>query len=262
MNDVAQPARTPAPVSPSANAAEATPAARGAGTPRSRSSGGRVLTRYAFAAVGGLVVNFLLFAVMNSLVGQRSSAEVDTKIRPVFEFLRLRQEETTERKTRRAPERKASRPAVNAAPLAIARSAAPGRQAIAAPAGEFNPGFSLAGRPYLGAMGDTGGGVGGEVGEAGGTGVGSEAVPLVRVNPLYPPRAQSRGIEGWVLLEFTITPQGTTKDIEVLDADPKGYFERAAKDAVRKYKYKPRVVDGAAVDWPGVQLVISFEIED
>ena len=71
----------------------------------------------------------------------------------------------------------------------------------------------------------------------------------------------SRGIEGWVLLTFTITPEGTTKDIEVLDADPKGYFERAAKDAVRRYKYKPRIENGVAVDWPGVQLVISFKME-
>jgi protein TonB len=212
------------------------------------------------AAVGGLAMNFLLFAVMHSLVTQRTEGDTRSQVRPVFEFLRLKREETTERKTRRAPERKASRPAVNAAPLAIAKSAAPGRQAIAAPAGDFTPGFSLAGRPYLGAVGDVGGG--GGPGEGTGSGFGSEAIPLVRVNPLYPPRAQSRGVEGWVLLQFTITPQGTTKDIEVLDADPKGYFERAAKDAVRKYKYKPRIENGVAVDWPGVQLVISFEIED
>lgn len=222
--------------------------------------GSGALTRFAFSAIVGLVLNVLLFAVMHSLVSHRGHADVDTKIRPVFEFLRLRREEKTETKTRRAPEKKASKPAANAAPLAIAKSAAPGRQAIAAPAGDFNPGFSLAGRPYLGSVGDVGAGGGVEAG-AGATGVGSEAVPLVRVNPLYPPRAQSRGIEGWVLLQFTITPQGTTKDIEVLDADPKGFFERAAKDAVRKYKYKPRIVDGTAVDWPGVRLVISFEIE-
>jgi periplasmic protein TonB len=261
VNDVAQPARTTSAAAPSAPpGAEAARIVPGTGVPKRASAGSRAFTRYAFAALGGLVVNFLLFAVMHSLVGQRSDADVDTKIRPVFEFLRLHREETTERKTRRAPERKASRPAVNAAPLAIAKSAAPGRQGIAAPAGDFNPGFSLAGRPYLGAVGDAGGV--GEPGDGSGAGMGSEAIPLVRVNPLYPPRAQSRGIEGWVLLEFTITPQGTTKDIEVIDADPKGYFERAAKDAVRKYKYKPRVVDGVAVDWPGVQLVLSFEIEE
>jgi periplasmic protein TonB len=256
---MAEPARTTSAAANAPQTAEGTQTLKSSGSPRRATSGHRALTRWAVAAVGGLVVNFLLFAVMHSLVGQRSEAEVDTKIRPVFEFLRLRREEKTETKTRRAPERKAGRPAVNAAPLAIAKSSAPGRQAIAVPQGDFSPGFSLAGRPYLGSVGDAG--VGGP-GEGAGSGYGSEAIPLVRVNPLYPPRAQSRGVEGWVLLRFTITPQGTTKDIEVLDADPKGYFERAAKDAVRKYKYKPRVEDGVAVDWPGVQLVISFEIEE
>jgi protein TonB len=219
---------------------------------------GSSLTRFALSVVGGLVVNLTLFAVMHSLIAQRSSTEVGAAIRPVFEFLRLRREEATETKTRRAPERKPARLTAQLAPLAVAKSAAPGRQAIAVPAGDLSAGFSLTGRPYLGgSVGEVGGGVGGD-GAAGG----AEAVPLVRVSPLYPPRAQSRGVEGWVLLQFTITPQGTTKDIEVLDADPKGYFERAAKDAVKKYKYKPRIVDGVAVDWPGVQLVISFKLEE
>jgi len=241
--------------------AAADTAPSGAGRSLRRAPGTSALTRFAFAALGGLVVNFVLFAVMHSLVSHRSEADARNEIRPVFDFLRLKREETTERKTRRAPERKASRPAVNAAPLAIAKSAAPGRQGVAAPLGDLSTGFSLAGRPYLGAVGDAGGGEPGGVAGGGGSGVGSEAIPLVRVNPQYPPHAQSRGIEGWVLLQFTITPEGTTKDIEILDADPKGYFERAAKDAVRKYKYKPRIQDGVAVDWPGVQLVISFQME-
>lgn len=245
-------------VAKSIGVAETAPS--GAGTPVRHAPGSSAVTRFACAALGGLVVNFVLFAVMHSLVSHRNEADARSEIRPVFDFLRLKREETTERKTRRAPERKASRPSVNAAPLAIAKSSAPGRQGIAAPLGDLSAGFSLAGRPYLGAAGDAGGEPSG-AGIGGGTGAGSEAIPLVRVNPQYPPHAQSRGVEGWVLLQFTITPDGTTKDIEVLDADPKGYFERAAKDAVRKYKYKPRIEDGVAVDWPGVQLVISFQIE-
>lgn len=227
--------------------------------PTSRpAGGGAAVVRFGGAAVAALAVNLALFAVMQSLVAHRGSADAAREVRPVFEFLRLRREEATATKTRRAPERKPSRAAVHAAPLAVAKSSAPGRQAIAVPAGDWTPGFSLAGRPYLGAMGDVGGGA---PGAGDGVAGGSEAVPLVRVSPLYPPRAQARGVEGWVLLEFTITPEGTTKDIEVVDADPDGYFERAAKDAVKRYKYKPRIVDGVAVDWPGVRLMISFELE-
>jgi protein TonB len=217
--------------------------------------GSATLRRYTIAALAGLVMNLALFAALQSLVGQRGGADVEAKIRPVFEFLRLRREEKTETKTRRLPERKPARPAVDSAPLAIAKSAAPGTQAVAAPAGDFNPGLALAGRPFLGAEG-------GDDPGATGSGASSEAIPLVRVNPLYPPRALARGIEGWVLLRFTISPQGTTKDIEILDANPKGYFERAATNAVEKYRYKPRIEDGRAVDWPGVQLVISFQVQN
>ncbi len=220
------------------------------------SGGGRAtLRRYALAAVVGLVMNLGLFAGLQSLVGQRGGTDIEAKIRPVFEFLRLRREEKTETKTRRLPQRKPARPAVDSSPLAIAKSAAPGKQDVAGPAGDFSAGLSLAGRPFLGTAG-------GDDAGAAAAGASSEAIPLVRVNPLYPPRALARGIEGWVLLRFTIGPQGTTKDIEVLDANPKGYFERAATNAVEKYRYKPRIEDGRAVDWPGVQLVISFQVQD
>lgn len=84
----------------------------------------------------------------------------------------------------------------------------------------------------------------------------------MRVNPLYPARAQARGIQGWVLVEFTVTKLGTTKDIVVVDADPRGHFEHAATSAVKKYRYKPRIENGVAVDRPGVQLVILFAIEE
>ena len=125
------------------------------------------------------------------------------------------------------------------------KSAVPVKQTLRSPSTVFRPEMSLAGGPYLG-----------------GGPSDADVVPLVRVNPRYPPRANARGIEGWVWLEFTITPQGTTKDIVVLDADPKGYFERAAKNAVKKYKYKPRVENGVPVERPGVQVVISFDLED
>jgi protein TonB len=217
------------------------------------------LGRYAIAIFGGFVVNVLLFAVLQALIVPGTSATIERHARPVFEFLRLRRDETTEIKTRRLPERKPAKASVATAPLAIAKSAAPGKQAIAVNP-DFEGGFSLAGRPYLGAPGTGPAGEG--TGDASGAGSDTDTIPLVRVNPLYPPRAQARGIEGWVLVEFTVTKQGTTENIVVIDADPKGYFERAATNAVKRYRYKPRVEDGVAVERPGVRLVISFAIEE
>ena len=98
--------------------------------------------------------------------------------------------------------------------------------------------------------------------DVGGAPSDADVIPLVRIEPRYPSRALSRGVEGWVLLEFTITPTGTVRDIAVVDAEPPMLFNSAAQRAVRRWKYKPRIEDGIAVERPGVQVVLTFEITD
>jgi protein TonB len=88
-----------------------------------------------------------------------------------------------------------------------------------------------------------------------------DTMPLVRINPDYPPRAQSRGIEGWVLIEFTITAAGTVRDARVVDASPKGYFEDAALKAIARWRYNPKVQEGVAVERVGVRVRLSFNME-
>ncbi len=88
-----------------------------------------------------------------------------------------------------------------------------------------------------------------------------DVVPLVRINPEYPTRARERGIEGWVQVEFTITAAGTVADPKVIDADPKGLFERAALAAIGRWKYNPKVVDGRAMERRGVMVVLTFKLE-
>lgn len=87
-------------------------------------------------------------------------------------------------------------------------------------------------------------------------------LPIVKVAPIYPRRALTRGLEGWVLLEFTVTKLGTVTDIVVLDADPPNIFNKAAIGAAAKFKYKPKVVNGEPIDTAGVLHRISFELED
>lgn len=90
--------------------------------------------------------------------------------------------------------------------------------------------------------------------------VDGDALAIVRVLPRYPNRALSRGIEGWVLLEFTISAIGQAVDPIVVEAQPQGMFNRAAINAVRKWKYRPKTEDGRAVARPGVRQLISFAI--
>lgn len=91
----------------------------------------------------------------------------------------------------------------------------------------------------------------------------SDYLPLVKVSPAYPRRALSRGIEGWVMLEFTITEHGGVKDVRVVDSKPKSkIFHKAALDAALRWKYKPRIVAGKPVLVQGVKHKITFKIKD
>lgn len=88
-----------------------------------------------------------------------------------------------------------------------------------------------------------------------------EYLPIVKVAPIYPRRALSRGIEGYVIVEFTVTKLGTTRDVRVIEAKPSGIFDRAAVQAASKFKYKPRVIDGEPIEVRGVPHKITFIIE-
>jgi len=88
-----------------------------------------------------------------------------------------------------------------------------------------------------------------------------DVIPLVRIAPDYPPRALSRGLEGWVKVQFTITPTGTVKDPTVVDADPKNMFDDAALKAIARWRYNPKVEGGVAVERVGVQTIIRFQLE-
>ena len=92
--------------------------------------------------------------------------------------------------------------------------------------------------------------------------VDGEYLPIVRVSPIYPNKPLTRGIEGYVLVEFVVTETGAVRDPVVLFADPPGFFERAAVTAVLKFKYKPKVADGRPVAVSGVRSRIVFEMED
>jgi len=89
-----------------------------------------------------------------------------------------------------------------------------------------------------------------------------EYLPIIKVAPIYPRSAAQRGIQGFVVLEFTVTELGTVIDPQVINAEPEGIFNRAAMDAALKFKYKPKIVDGKAVAVTGVRNIIRFELQN
>ena len=88
----------------------------------------------------------------------------------------------------------------------------------------------------------------------------SDAVPIVRVEPTYPARMASRGIEGWVELEFSIGKAGNVVSPRVTSSSNPG-FDRAALRAVRGWKYNPKIENGNAVVRDGIRVRLSFALD-
>jgi len=86
-------------------------------------------------------------------------------------------------------------------------------------------------------------------------------VKQVSVGAQYPRRAVTHGIEGYVDLMFDVTKYGATSNVRVTSSEPQGVFEKAAIAAVKKYKYRPELVDGEPVATSNVTERIRFEME-
>ena len=76
---------------------------------------------------------------------------------------------------------------------------------------------------------------------------GTNAVPVLHEKPKYPKSALRRGIEGWVIIGFTIQQDGTTADIEVVNSSVDKVFDRAAINAARGWTYKPATRNGQPI---------------
>lgn len=201
-----------------------------------------MLARYIFAIVVGSAVTLGLLFVMQILIASGQSALTEPRERHTLEFVRVKRNErvNTEDVT---PEKPPKPPEVPPeVPPQDMDSIDPNAPTINVPP------------PTVAQNVDIGGPGGMNIAEG-------DYLPIVRVAPVYPSRALSRGVEGFVDLSFTVTEAGTVKDPVVIQSTS-SLFDRAAIRAVLKFKYKPRVVDGVPVEVPNVKTRITFKIEE
>lgn len=90
-----------------------------------------------------------------------------------------------------------------------------------------------------------------------------EILPTKAVSPQYPERAALAGIEGWTLVSFTVTADGSVEEdsVKIVDSEPAEIFDRTSIRAAQKFEFEPRISYGRAVDVPGVQYVFRYELE-
>lgn len=201
------------------------------------------LSRYAGAFVLAVIVTIFLLWSMQALITGGQNALTEAPRGNVLDFIRLKKEQdlvTKERKPEKPAKPKAPPPPMQAPQMQQA-----------------NPNEGVVSSSFAADIqSDTGlsGGLNLEAGDG-------DYLPIVKVAPVYPRRAQARGIQGYVIVEFMVTKNGSVSNVEVVEAEPEGIFDQAAINAALKFKYKPRVVDGEPMEVSGVQNKISFEID-
>ena len=199
--------------------------------------------RFPMALVGALFITMGLYAFLHALISRRGDlGDVQAVVK--IEFTRLRAEsEIEKRKPDKVKQEKAEvappPPEMKISQSTLDPSAGGGMGAIATMVEQNTKSMA-------------------SLSQGGGD---RDAVPLVRIDPDYPMQARQRGIEGWVVVEFTISTAGTVKDAEVVASEPGNVFDRAAINAVRKWKYNPKIEDGKPVERPGVKVRLDFEME-
>lgn len=194
-------------------------------------------TRFVLATGAGVCVATLLFLFMHTLIsgghdfarGERSGGLVD--------FIHVRKDETVQRRDRRLPpepeptEEPPPPPQLRIiaeSPRAQANLFEIGAPTIAVP-------ISTGGVPLIGQWSP------GDLASQG------DVVPIVRTEPQWPREALIERTEGWVEVEFTILPDGTVEDPVVTASEPPRLFDRSARRAILRWKFKPRIIDGEAV---------------
>ena len=198
-----------------------------------------MLVRYAFGVVLGAVATFLLFMLMQAVIANPEAA-TDTGIKGrIVDFVRVQEDQDVQVKKRKPP----PPPPVDEPPPSMPKPTLDSNVSVGVEIGLVDVNVDV---------------------DVSGTGYSSdgEYLPIVKVAPIYPRRAQSRGIEGYVLLEFTVTTTGSVRDPSVIEAKPPGVFDRSAINAALKFKYKPKVVDGEPIEVAGVRNLITFQLED
>lgn len=170
------------------------------------------------------LINAFIFGVIQYMVGNPRIRLTDAQEFDIANFIRM-QEQSREVRSRRdpkAPEKPQQEQQQQLRQLAQASSGNISDLAVDIPDLEIDIGLDI----------------GGDIQIA------RELIPLVRIPPEFPQRAAARGVEGYVILRFTVTETGSVADPEVLRANPPGFFELAAKRAVMRWKYQPQIRNG------------------
>ncbi len=202
------------------------------------------LIRVVIGAIVALTVTLSLFWLMQYLIATADRGLNEETAGHLLDFVRVKRDESIERrqlKPKKPPPPEAAPPQP---PTPQLDNLNPNAEKIAIAAVPVETDIEMTGGFSLG------------VGEG-------DYLPIVKVAPIYPNRALSRGVEGFCVVMYTVTRLGTTKDPVIVQSQcTSSLFHKASLSAAMKFKYKPRIIDGEAVEVPGVQNKFTYEITE
>ncbi len=88
-----------------------------------------------------------------------------------------------------------------------------------------------------------------------------DAQPLVRLNPIFPPRFLQGDNSGYCKVRFDVSPEGQPFNVTI-DVCTSSQLKSATIKTVQKWKYNPKIVDGRSVSRSGVETKIRYDLQD
>lgn len=202
------------------------------------------LIRMLIGAVVALAVTLSLFWLMQYLIATADRSLNEDKAGHLLEFVRIKRDESIQRRQLKPEKPPVPEAAPPQPPTPQLDDLNPHAEKITISAVPVETDIKMTGGFSLG------------IGEG-------DYLPIVKVAPIYPNRALTRGVEGFCVVQYTVTSLGTTKDSVIIESQcTSSLFHRASLNAALKFKYKPRIIDGQAVEVPGVQNKFIYEITE
>jgi protein TonB len=206
-------------------------------------------SRFLASLLLGVAVTLVLFFIMQALIDSGDQAYRSDSDGQIMEFVRIKDDESLSLKDRRKP-KKPEPPKEPPPPpkMIVEKQVKPTMNKVKIDIPNIDLPTIAGGGPFLGNW-------------AGNPLAEGDVLPIVRIDPQWPREALVEGIEGYVIVEVIIAADGSVASAVVIESVPRRIFDRNVIRAVLKWKFKPRIINGVAVERRAIQR-LDFSLDN
>lgn len=199
--------------------------------------------KYWIKLIVPIIVTIVIFLIIQSLITQGSGIDKDRNNPNYVDFIRIKQDDTLQERKRTIPDKPPTpkRPPQPQIELDVNKPPPVAKLDFEMPDFSLPTDFSGA---FLSNLESMGSGI-------------SQLIPIVKVAPRCPREAQINGINGSVKMLLTVSATGRVNNIVIQSFKPSRVFNSEAIKAVKRWQFKPKTIDGIAVDQKG-ELEVEF----